>query len=486
MVGFTRVFAAEFRPERIVPVLTPPLPASETVLLAEAAPLDAELLTERSLPAEVLPTGLPAEWAALPPAQSLPVRAWRGLCSALEWVFGLVSLLVVLALLSVVPILQFLSLGYLLEASGRIARTGKFSAGFIGIRTLARVGSIVAGTWLMLLPLRFVAGLANDAELANNVAGTRSPVAGAWRLGLFVLTILMLVHLASCWYAGGKFRHFFWPVVGLFRTAKWLTLGLAGKVCRPLLKRIYPAFADDLAIPVPLASWFPLAAVYQGWKSGRMYVGARDAVWDFIVSLRPADYFWLGLRGYAGAFLWLLIPSLFLLGGTRLPPGGLQFVVGWIGALMLMFVSLYLPYLQVNFAAQRRFGAMFEVREVRRFFARAPLAYWFALLVTVAFALPLYLLNIENLPRPLVWIPSLVFTVFIYPARLLTGWAVARGSHREQPRFFLFRWVARLGGIPIVAIYVLFVYLSQFTRWFGEASFFEQHAFLLPVPFLGL
>jgi hypothetical protein len=30
------------------------------------------------------------------------------------------------------------------------------------------------------------------------------------------------------------------------------------------------------------------------------------------------------------------------------------------------------------------------------------------------------------------------------------------------------------------------VYFTQFTSWHGVASLYEQHAFLLPVPFLDL
>jgi hypothetical protein len=40
--------------------------------------------------------------------------------------------------------------------------------------------------------------------------------------------------------------------------------------------------------------------------------------------------------------------------------------------------------------------------------------------------------------------------------------------------------------VPVAAAYVAIVYLSQFTAWRGIWSLYEQHAFLLPVPFLGL
>jgi hypothetical protein len=30
------------------------------------------------------------------------------------------------------------------------------------------------------------------------------------------------------------------------------------------------------------------------------------------------------------------------------------------------------------------------------------------------------------------------------------------------------------------------VFLSQYVSWYGIASLYEQHAFMVPVPFLGL
>jgi hypothetical protein len=100
--------------------------------------------------------------------------------------------------------------------------------------------------------------------------------------------------------------------------------------------------------------------------------------------------------------------------------------------------------LQAHFAQTDRFTALFELREVRRLFLRAPLAFWFALLITLLFAVPLYLLKIELTPRELAWLPSLLFVIFIFPARILTGWAMNRALRQEQPRHWFPRWLARL------------------------------------------
>jgi hypothetical protein len=123
---------------------------------------------------------------------------------------------------------------------------------------------------------------------------------------------------------------------------------------------------------------------------------------------------------------------------------------------------------------------------VRAEFARAPIAYWFALALTLLLALPLYLLKIEPPPRELWWTLTIFFILFIYPARLLTGWAVGRALHKSQPRSFFFRWLAVVAAVPVVAFYVFVVFFTQYTSYVGSASILEQHAFLVPVPFLSL
>src|SRR4029453_19553930 len=111
---------------------------------------------------------------------------------------------------------------------------------------------------------------------------------------------------------------------------------------------------------------------------------------------------WLGLRGFAGALAWLIVPSLMMILGTAGKGGG-SILVGYLGTLAMAFVLLYLPFLQTRFAAENRLAAMFEWSEIRRLFRRAPLAWFFALLVTLALALPLYLLKIEPPPRQVGW-----------------------------------------------------------------------------------
>ena len=161
-------------------------------------------------------------------------------------------------------------------------------------------------------------------------------------------------------------------------------------------------------------------------------------------------------------------------------------VLGVLGALLLAVVVPFLPFLQVRYAVEGRVGALFSPRAVRDRFRRAPWAFAFALLVLLVAAIPLYLLKIEMVPREAAWLPSLVFVVFLAPARILTGWAYARSGRRDRPRHWIIRVLGRLAIVPAALLYVLVVFFSQYTSWGGAYSLYEQHAFLLPVPFLNM
>jgi hypothetical protein len=127
---------------------------------------------------------------------------------------------------------------------------------------------------------------------------------------------------------------------------------------------------------------------------------------------------------------------------------------------------------------------MFELRALRQRFGRAPIAFFIALVFTLALAVPLYLLKIEIVPREAAWLPSLLFVVSIFPARLLTGWALARSARRAAPRLWLVRWSSRAAMLGVALVYVLVAYFTQYLSWYGVWSLYEQHAFLVPAPFL--
>jgi hypothetical protein len=419
----------------------------------------------------------PPEWP-----QSWPVRGWLAACRLVEALLGLGSLVVCLAIVAAIPLLNFMSLGYLLEASGRVARSGRLRDGFIDLAKFARLGSLLLGTWLCLWICRLIASLAADAWLID----PHSASARNWRTAQVLCTVLVVGHLVLAWYAGGRLRHFFWPVLAPLQMLVWLAWGwVLGPLVRAVLRPVWPALAADLAYRRPMTSWFPPAIFLDGWRRGRMFAESRDAVWDYVVGLGLPHYWWLGLRGFLGGLAWLLLPTLMLMVGTSGRGGG-SIVIGYLGAIALGYVLLYLPLLQTRFAQENRWGAMFDLASARSLFRRAPLRCWMALTLTLGLALPLFLLKIEPPPRELWWTLSLFFVLFIYPARILTGWAVHRAQRRLQPSAWPWVWLVRLAAVPVIVIYLLILFFTQYTSFLGPASLLEQHAFLLPVPFAGL
>ncbi|QDU22223.1 hypothetical protein [Urbifossiella limnaea] len=346
-----------------------------------------------------------------------------------EWLFGAATLTLGLALLTAVPLGQVLVLGYLLEVTGRVARTGRLRDGLIGVRTAARLGGAALGAGVLWVPLYVVSGIAESARIIDP-AGT--PVR-LWEGLLLALMAVYVLHVAGALVRGGRLRHFLHPL-----NIPWLGLKL---------------------------------------MRGSLYSDCRDRLWGSLVRLRLRHYFSLGVRGYLGAFLWLVVPLALLGSGHRLP------LLGILGAGLLGIVVLYLPQLQARFARDNQLRAYREWLSVRRDFGRAPLAFAFAVWVQLLAASPLYLLKIEAIPRDLIFLEGFVFLAFMFPARLVTGWAYARAGRRDEPRHFVFRWLGRLVVLPVVVAYVGVVFTSQHIGWHGVSSLYEQHAFLLPVPF---
>jgi hypothetical protein len=357
-------------------------------------------------------------------------RAAGFIGSAGEWVFGVAALLLGLAVLASVPVGQFLALGYVLEASGRVARSGRIRDGFIGVRTAARFGGVALAACLLWLPLYGMSLMAESARIID----PNGPIARQWELGLSILTILFALHVTGAILRGARFRDFLRPLNILWLVQRALRGGLYGE--------------------------------------------ARDRFWNTFSALRLPYYFWLGVRGFVGAFLWLIVPLVLMAQGHRIP------ALGVLGAILLAIVVLYVPFMQVRFARDNRFRAFREIRQTRAEFRGAPIAFAIALGVHLLLAMPLYLLKIEVIPRDLVFLEGLVFLLFILPARLLDGWAVARSARRDARRHWLSRWMGRFLMLPIVIAYVLVVFTSPHLGWHGIGSLYEQHAFLLPVPFV--
>lgn len=366
-----------------------------------------------------------------------PQPLWRRTLKFVFWtlpraLFGIVSLILLLAVLAAIPVVNLIVLGYLLEAEGRVARSGRWRDAVPLIEVAPRLGSICLGFWIWLWPLRWMVVAAADARIID--PGSRAD--RYWHLAVGWAAVLVTVHLCLALARGGSLFGFFRPL----KNVVWLS--------RQMWSGVY-------------------------WKN------AEQAVGTFIGRLRIPYHFWLGFRGYVGALLWLMIPTAIFASPRRSEGGVLIFV----GGVLLMLVLVWVPFLQAHFAATNRFRAFFELRTIRRMYGNAPFAWVITLLVTLTLALPLYLFKVVLPPRDAMWLETTVFIVSIYPARIITGWAYHRAATRDTPAWFGWRWLTRLALVPLLALFVFLLFFTQFIGEHGKRVLFEHHAFLLPAPF---
>lgn len=398
-------------------------------------------------------------------------------------VFGFCSVVVLVAMAASIPILQVLSLGYLLEVSGRLARGGKLRDAMVGMGKASVLGGILLGVWLSMLPLRLVSSFWYDAHLISPLSDQTQFL----RAAQLVLMVVTFAHLFSAMACGGKLRYFLWPLIAPLSLGVWAIRRMSGlpifkRTMQFLLGWFAPGVVDDICEAKPISDWFVPAILWKRIRVGKMYSRSRDAVWDFTISLRLPYYFGMGFKGFFGTALWLLIPSgLFILAGQTTGPPSVLLTLG--GFLIGVPVFASLLFLQTHFASDGKLSRFIEIRKVFRNFGRAPLAHVFALLVVFVLSVPLFLAKIELIPVELIWVLSVVFVVLNFPGRLLAGWAYRRGEReRAKSRWWLkYPFVLLTGPLSIafVGLYFIFRYVS----WHGSYSFVENHVFLFPAPF---
>ena len=121
-----------------------------------------------------------------------------------------------------------------------------------------------------------------------------------------------------------------------------------------------------------------------------------------------------------------------------------------------------------------------------RNFRRAPIAHITALLLSLLFALPLFLLKIEEIPADLLWTLSVVFVVFSWPSRIAVGAAYRRGTRKTNGGRWWIRWPQILMAVPISAAFVAILFFSRYIAWHGAFSMIENHVFSFAGTFLAV
>lgn len=364
-------------------------------------------------------------------------QSWRKAAitcgTALHWCAGVVCVLIGLSIMAAIPVVQFLSLGYMLEASGRVARSGRLRDGLFGLDVALSLGTLAVCTWVLLLPVRFLAVMAESSQWIHGDVESFD----LWSISTWCLLTALLAQIAWACYRGGRLRDFIWPA--------------------------------------PLCLWRELC-------SGDMLSRASDRFWLRVSDWRVLSRFRLGLLGFLGGLFWLAPPVTLLVIAEQ--ASDLSGVALWIlGALFMVWAIRLVPLLQTQFALTGEWPALCDVQAAHAMYRRAPLAYVTALSVLLAMAIPLYLLKAELLPREAVWLPNMVFVASILPAKLLVGWSVYLAQHRDSNAILVWQIVAALLEVPALVGYILVVSATPYISWYGLASLYEQHAFLLPVPF---
>jgi hypothetical protein len=419
-------------PRGTIPVPDTRIVASETV---EAIPVE---------------TGIVADNIPVQPVDSPPVvlpkpinrwqRIWRAPFYLIARSIDLFSLLVLIAIVAAIPIVQFISLGYLLVAGGRLADRRPWRQCLPGMRLAGKVGVFALWAGLLSLPAMLVADLAHSAQLLEPNSGTSA----RWRIGACLLTAAWLGHVGWAAMRGGRWWHFLWPAPLTF------------------IKTI----------------WRPAA-----WNR------ASDQLYDLVAGLQLPRLWWLGARATVGALLWLVIPvSLMIIGQRAHTP--IAPLLGLVGAMLMAWVMFYLPFFQLLFAQSGSMSSFLAIGRVRQNYSFAPWAHSLALVLLSTLAIPLYLLRIEATPSELTWLPSLVFALLMLPTKLILGWAVGYSQGRQaallKRRAWWSRLPAKLVGFAAVAFYVGALYVAQLIAAQGAYVMYFQHAFLVPNPlFLG-
>lgn len=360
-----------------------------------------------------------------------PFRAFAWLVRA---AFGIASLVLLLAVVAAIPVVNFLALGYLLEVEARVARTGRLRDAFLLLDVAPRIGSIALGVWLWILPLRALGSSRGDAYFIN----PGGPTDQFMSFVSPIVALLVATHICLALARGGSLSCFFRPI----KNVRWI------------IERL---------------------------RNSDYMAHATAGVQDFMRRLRLKHHFVLGLKGFAGAFIWLLIPTLLFAAADPEAPATVFLSI--IGGIMLMFVLSWLPFLQARFAVVGRWRAMFDLHTIRTLFGYAPIAWLSAIAVLYTLSLPLYLPKIYLLPQDAMWTITLVFVVTIYPAKVMTGWALHRAVARRESPWFGWRWLSRWIMVPLLGLYVFLMFFTPYISEHGKSALFENHALQLPVPF---
>ena len=379
----------------------------------------------------------------LPSMPSLSKQPLQGMGWLARLALRLVILVGLVAMVASIPVVNIFALGYLFEMQGRVARTGKVRSALYLLPAAERVGGILLGVWLWLLPIQFLAAAARDSWLISPTGTT----AWLWIGLVMIASLAIAIHILMAIACGGGLARFIRPL----SNARWLMTR---------------------------------------WSSGEYWADASSAISRFAGAFRLGHMFRLGLLGSAAVYLWLAIPTFLftVVDDVTSPWQVLGFIVGCATLTLLL---LWLPFLLAHVSAAARWGAILEFATVRRLAGQTPFCWSVATAFLLACStLPmLYTALLKNKipPHDLQWDVMVVFLLAVVPARLLVSWVYHRATQQTGAGPSWTRWVWRQTNAAALCVgagyYVYFLHLAATGGELGKRSVWQFHALLLPFPF---
>lgn len=365
-------------------------------------------------------------------------RPFRSLLWAIHLAFGTLCLILVLAILAAIPGLNILTLGYLLDPQKRVANSGRLRDGFPLMTLAPRLGIIVFFSLVFLVPVRLLSTRVSDAAV---ILGEQAERVQRLTTILTICQWVVAIHLLLAISRGGTVGCFLRPI----RNIRWM-----------------------------------LATIFTA--RGRLEFAQR--LDEVVTLIRPVHHFWIGLKGFLGAVLWLIIPTGLLVAysapGRTAPVYGL---LSFLGVLIMVPVTAWLPMLQVHQAVTGRFTAIFSVSAARRIIRNAPFSWMITTLLIYVMTFPLYLTKIKLLPADAMLVLTPFFILLTYPARVLIAWAYHRGIQPDASAGFFSRWGCRLTMVPLLLAHAVFLFFTPAISELGKNAPLENQAFLGPVPY---
>ncbi len=415
--------------------------------------------------------------------RSWPFQLAARLRAGIDNLVGYGTLALAIAVVSNIPLLQLASFGFLLDVSGRVARSGRLRDGFAGIKAAAVAGRGLLGTAICLVPSLLIGQYWYAAYLIDPT----SPQTKALRIVQLSVALFTFLHIVTAWFCGGRFRYFVWPLLAPVTLSIWVMHNAtASRWVHPLIRVLSYPFSKSLAaelLHVPdLKNWFLPAIVWDRLRTRRFWSGAADGLWNFFAQIPMLRLFGLGLIGFLGSFVWLLLPTVLMIAGTSRATGGAA-LLSIVGALLSTIVFSFLLLMQTEFAASGDWRDFFRFHLVWRRLRSAPIWHVIAVLLTLVLALPLFLLKIEEIPNELKWSLSLVFVLTGWLSRVMLGWANARA--RKAPSVRRWWWGVPVSSLilPLSFAFVIILFFTRYISWHGVWSLLENPVFLLPAPF---